>query len=170
MLESESLLCMRPSALRSSILCMTNMNRRDLCVALSSLATLAAAIPAKGQAGSPEGPVLSEQKAYPFDKLPVKTGPNGETRAILQGVLPTGESLEVHETALLPGHMPHPAHKHRHSELVLIREGTVQFDNDGTFERAGAGGVFFAASGVMHGIKNVGETTANYFIVTIGHE
>jgi len=154
---------------------MTNMNRRDLCVALSSLAALAAATPIKAQAGSTvpasvEGPVLSEQKAYPFDKLPVKTGPNGETRAILQGVLPTGEPLEVHETALLPGHMPHLAHKHRHSELVLIREGTVQFDNDGTLERAGAGGVFFAASGVMHGIKNVGETTANYFIVTIGHE
>jgi quercetin dioxygenase-like cupin family protein len=149
---------------------MTNMNRRDLCVALSSFAALAAAIPAKGQAGSPDGPVLSEQKAYPFDKLPVKTGPNGETRAILQGVLPTGESLEVHETTLLAGHMPHPAHKHRHSELILIREGNLQFDNNGSPESAGAGGVFFAASNVMHGIKNVGETTASYFIVAIGHE
>jgi quercetin dioxygenase-like cupin family protein len=149
---------------------MTNMNRRDLCVALSSFAALAAAIPAQGQAGSPDGPVLSAQKAYPFDKLPVKAGPNGETRAIMQGVLPTGESLEVHETTLLAGHMPHPAHKHRHSELILVREGTVQFDNNGTLERAGPGGVFFAASNIMHGIKNVGNTTANYFIVAIGHE
>ena len=149
---------------------MVKMNRRDVCVALSTFAALAAAATVKGQAGSPEGPVLSEQKAYPFDKLPVKPGPNGETRAIMQGVLPTGESLEVHETTLLAGHMPHPAHKHRHSELILIREGTVQFDNDGKLERAAAGGVFFAASGVMHGIKNVGETTANYFIVAIGHE
>lgn len=149
---------------------MTNMNRRDLCVALSSFAALATAIPATGQAGSPDGPVLSAQKAYPFDKLPVKPGPNGETRAILQGVLPTGESLEVHETTLLAGHMPHPAHKHLHSELILIREGTVQFDNNGTLEQAGAGGMFFAASNIMHGIKNVGETTANYFIVAIGHE
>jgi quercetin dioxygenase-like cupin family protein len=149
---------------------MMNMNRRDLCVALSSFAAMAAAVPARGQAGSPEGPVLSAQKAYPFDKLPVKPGPNGETRAILQGVLPTGESLEAHETTLLAGHMPHPAHKHRHSELILIREGTIQFDNDGMFERGGAGSVFFAASNIMHGIKNVGETSANYFIVAIGHE
>ena len=73
---------------------MMNMNRRDLCVALSSFAALAAALPAEGQQGAPTTggmagvaspaappePVLSEQRAYPFDKLPVKTGPNGESR------------------------------------------------------------------------------------------
>ena len=157
---------------------MTNMNRRDLCVALSSFAALAAAIPARGQAGSAattapastEEPVLSVQKTYPFDQLPVKQGPNGESRAVLHGVLPTGESVEMHETMLLPGHMPHPPHKHRHSELMLIREGTLEFDNNGTLERVGPGGVVFAASNVMHGLKNVGETNANYFVVAIGHE
>jgi quercetin dioxygenase-like cupin family protein len=152
------------------MLCMTNMNRRDLCVALSSFAALAAALPAEGQAAAPTEHVLSEQRAYRFDQLPVKKGPNGESRAVLHGVLPTGESVEVHETTLLPGHMPHPPHKHRHSELMLIREGTLEFDNNGTFERVGPGGVIFAASNVMHGLKNVGETNANYFVVAIGHE
>ncbi len=151
---------------------MINMNRRDLCVALSSFAALAAAPPAKGQAGSTatEEPVLSAQKAYPFEQLTVKKGPNGESRPVLHGVLPTGESVELHETTLLPGHMPHPPHKHKHSELMLIREGTLEFDNDGTPERVGPGGVVFAASNVMHGLKNVGETNANYFVVAIGHE
>jgi quercetin dioxygenase-like cupin family protein len=151
---------------------MMNMNRRDLCVALSSFAALAAAFPAEGQAGSPapDEPVLSAQRAYPFDQLPVKKSANGETRPVLHGVLPTGESVELHETTLLPGHMPHPPHKHRHSELMLIREGTVEFNNDGKFERVGPGGVVFAASNVMHGLKNVGEINANYFVVAIGHE
>jgi quercetin dioxygenase-like cupin family protein len=157
---------------------MMNMNRRDLCVALSSFAALAAAIPANSQArsaatsapASTEESVLSVQKTYSFDKLPVKPGPNGESRAVMHGVLPTGESVEMHETMLLPGHMPHPAHKHRHSELMLIREGTLEFDNNGTPERVGPGGVVFAASNVMHGLKNVGETNANYFVVAIGHE
>jgi quercetin dioxygenase-like cupin family protein len=157
---------------------MMNMNRRDLCVALSSFAAVAAALPAKSQTGSvataapaaPAEPVLSAQRSYPFDQLAVKTGPNGESRAVLHGVLPTGETVELHETMLLPGHMPHPRHKHRHSELMLIREGTVEFDNDGTFERLGPGGVIFAASNVMHGLKNVGDTNANYFVVAIGHE
>jgi quercetin dioxygenase-like cupin family protein len=150
-----------------------SMNRRDLCVALSSIAALTAALRAEGQTGSTTPAVetvLEMQRAYPFDQLPVKKGPNGESRAVLNGVLPTGEAVEVHETMLLPGHMPHPPHMHRHSELMLIRDGTLEFDNDGTRQRVGPGGVCFAASNVMHGLKNVGDTNANYFVIAIGIE
>ena len=154
------------------MLCMTNMNRRDLCLALSSLAALAARAPGEAQTGtSGQGqPVLSIQKVYTFDQLPVKKTANGETRPVFQGVLPTGESVELHETTLMPGHMPHPPHKHRHSELMLVREGTLEFNNDGSFERVGPGGVIFAASNVTHGLKNVGDTNANYFVVAISRE
>ena len=154
---------------------MMNMNRRDLCVALSSIAALAAARPAEGQTGSPAPvasaeTVLSAQRVFTFEQLPVKKNPNGESREALKGVLPTGEAVEAHETTLLPGHMPHPPHKHRYSELILIREGTVEFYNDGTLQRVGPGGVIFAASNVMHGLKNVGDTNANYFVIEIGQE
>jgi len=156
---------------------MKNMNRRDLCIALSSLAAAAAALPAQGQsapaapaaAPAPE-PVLSAQRAFLYDELPVHKSANGESRAVTHGVLPTGESVEIHETSLLPGHMPHPRHKHRHSEFMMVREGTLEFDNDGTMQRVGPGGVIFAASNVFHGIKNVGETNANYFVIAVGHE
>ncbi len=157
---------------------MKNMNRRDLCVALSSIAAAVAVRPAAGQAtstatsgqGASSENVLSVQRAYVFDQLPVSKTANGESRSVLHGVLPTGEAVEMHETTLLPGHMPHPPHKHRHSEFMLIREGTVEFDNDGTFQRIGPGGVIFAASNVMHGLKNVGETNANYFVIAVGRE
>jgi len=115
--------------------------------------------------------VLSESEAFPYDNLSVSHSKNGgESRHVTQGVLPTGESVEMHETTLPPGQMPHPPHKHRHSEFMMIRVGTVEFDNDGTKETVGPGGVIFAASDKMHGLKNVGTVAAQYFVIAIGRE
>jgi quercetin dioxygenase-like cupin family protein len=164
---------------------MTTMNRRDVCAMVASLTALAAAgvVGAEGQSqaapdamavppppGSAGDKVLATPKAFRFEDLPVVKTANGETRAVMRGVLPTGEAVELHETTLLPGHMPHPPHKHRHSEFMMVREGEMEFENDGTPERMGPGGVMFAASNVMHGLKNVGTTTANYFVLAIGRD
>jgi mannose-6-phosphate isomerase-like protein (cupin superfamily) len=150
---------------------MDDLNRRDLLVALAGFAAMAS-VRAEGQAVVPPTgeKVLSESMAFPFDSLEAKKNANGVSRAVVQGVLATGEAVEVHETTLLPGHMPHPPHKHRHSEFMMIREGTVEFDNDGKKERVGPGGVIFAASNMMHGLTNVGDVPANYFVIAIGRE
>lgn len=150
---------------------MKDLNRRDLCVALSAFAAMGSvAAGAQAVVGAGEK-TLSESEAFPFDKLPVSRSKNGgASRHVTQGVLVTGEYVEMHETTLPPGQMPHPAHKHRHSEFMMIREGTVEFDNDGTKTRLGPGGVIFAASNVMHGLKNVGDTPAQYFVIAIGRE
>jgi quercetin dioxygenase-like cupin family protein len=150
---------------------MKSLNRRDLCVALSAFAALGS-VSAQAQAVAGGGDkVLSDSQAFPFDKLPVSHSKNGgESRHVIQGVLPTGESVEMHETTLPPGQMPHPPHKHRHSEFMMIREGTVEFDNDGQKTEVGPGGVIFAASDKMHGLKNVGTTAAQYFVIAIGRE
>lgn len=110
-------------------------------------------------------------RVFSFDSLPVKSSPSGAaTRPVLQGRLPTGEFIELHETTLMPGQMPHPAHRHTHTELMLIREGTLEFILDGKSERLGSGGVAYAASGELHGLKNVGDVPANYFVIAIGRE
>jgi hypothetical protein len=106
---------------------MKHMNRREMCVALSALAALGAGLPAtaQGNGGAETGNVLSRSETFPYDELPVTQLPNGGTmRRVISGVLVTGESIEVHESMLPPGQMPHPPHRHRNSELLFIREGT----------------------------------------------
>jgi len=105
---------------------------------------------------------------YPFEKLGVHTSNSAEIRTVLKGKLASGESLEVHETTLPPGTSPHPPHHHEHSEMWLIREGTVEITVNGTSNRIGPGSVGFVRSNDEHGIKNVGTTPATYFVVAVG--
>jgi quercetin dioxygenase-like cupin family protein len=156
---------------------MNNLNRRDLCVALSAFAAMGGVM-AEGQtSASPEGqtsavaaePVLAHSEIFPFDKLPVHASANGgASRAVIQGRLATGEFVEVHETALPPGQMPHQPHRHTHSEFLMIREGKLEVTSDGQTGIVEPGGVIFTASGVLHSLKNVGDVIANYFVVAIG--
>ena len=146
---------------------MKEMNRRELGVALSALAMMSG-LTAEAQTAGAEPPLL-KSAIFPYDALAVKHSANGgESRAVLRGTLATGEAVEVHETLLPPGQMPHPPHRHTHSEFQLVREGKLQVLGEGPNGVIGPGGVIFHASGVLHGLKNIGDTTASYFVVAIG--
>jgi quercetin dioxygenase-like cupin family protein len=138
------------------------ITRREMCFLLPGLFPAAAldAFPAEDNS-MPSG-------FYAFDKLPVQTLDHAEMRRVLKGKLATGEALEVHETTLPAGGAPHAPHHHLHSEMWLIREGTVELTVNGGTHRLGPGGVGFVHSNDEHGIKNVGDTAATYFVVAIG--
>jgi len=137
--------------------------RREMCLLFPS--ALLPALLAKGQS---EQPASLPSAMYPFGKLGVHTSNSAEIRTVLKGKLASGESLEVHETTLPPGTSPHPPHHHEHSEMWLIREGTVEITVNGTSNRIGPGSVGFVRSNDEHGIKNVGKTPATYFVVAVG--
>ncbi len=145
---------------------MSQPTRRDLCTAFAALAALG--LPAEAQTSAEAG-TLTQSEIFHFDQLPLTPNPHGGgMRRVFQGTLATGEFIEVHETTLFPGQMPHPAHRHTHSELILLREGKLFVtcgETSGTIE---PGGIAFNASGIPHSAKNIGDIPANYFIVAIG--
>src|ERR1700693_6078014 len=141
-----------------------SITRRDMCLLLP--AALFPAIVRPDSVTAQEGSMPSAM--YPFEKLPLHTSNNAQIRDVLKGKLATGESLEVHETTLPPGGATHPAHHHVHSEMWLIREGTVEITVNGTSSRLGPGSLGFVHSNEEHGIKNAGSTPATYFVVAVG--
>jgi quercetin dioxygenase-like cupin family protein len=136
---------------------MKNLNRRDLCVALSALAAMGTVSSSVTNDAEAQAPPASNASAN-----------GGASRPVVAGTLATGEFLEVHQTTLPAGQMPHPPHRHSHSELLLIREGQLETTNDGVPQTAGPGDIVFTASNVLHGLKNIGTTPANYFVVAVG--
>ncbi len=109
-------------------------------------------------------PIIGES-VYDWNKMEVKTTPIGETRAVLRGPTATLDELEMHVTTLNPGEASHPPHKHPNEELVILDSGTVEALVNGEWKRLGPGSVIFNASDVMHGLRNVGDTQAQYHVI-----
>ena len=135
-------------------------SRRELCFWIPAL------MASRGLAA--EVPIPS--KLLRFEDLPVETSNGNSLRRIVEGKTHTGYSIEMHETDLAPGSMPHPAHHHAHEEVFLVREGTLEVTIGGRAARLGPGSVAYVASNQEHGIKNAGTTHAQYFVIALGGE
>jgi quercetin dioxygenase-like cupin family protein len=66
------------------------------------------------------------------------------------------------------GTVPPALHKIQHSELIVVEQGTLEFEHDGKAERAGPGSIIYVAFGTMHAVKNVGDGPAKYVVIQIG--
>ena len=141
-----------------------SLTRRELCLQFPAAILPMLALAETSAAQDASLPSVT----WNFEQLPMNASNGGEFRPVLKGKLATGEELEVHESMLPPGGMPHPAHHHVHSEMWLVREGTVELNINGTKHQIGPGGVGFVHSNDEHGITNVGTTPAKYFVVAIG--
>ncbi len=136
------------------------ISRRELSFLLPALA--AAAVPAEGAA--------LPSKVYGYSGLEVRTDANNDNkqRPVFEGATHTGFMVEMHETELAPGMMPHSSHHHVHEEMLILREGTVEVTIEGKTTRLEPGSVAFVASNEEHGWRNVGNTPARYFVIALG--
>lgn len=139
------------------------LTRREACSFIPALVSAGIGFP--GLAAQDDS---LPSATFPFENMPLQKSDHAQIRKILKGKLATGEPIETHETTLPPDGSPHPSHHHVHSEMWLIREGTVELTINGTSHRLGAGGVGFVHSNEEHGIRNVGNGPATYYVVAIG--
>lgn len=136
------------------------ISRRDAVVAL-----LAAAATLSGIAAVNEVRGVIGETAWDWNQLQVTKTAVGETRFIARGPTATLEQLEMHVTTLNPGVASHAPHKHPNEELVIIDRGTVEALINGEWKRLGPGSVILNASNVMHALRNVGDTPAQYHVI-----
>ncbi|HEY3132222.1 MAG TPA: cupin domain-containing protein [Acidobacteriota bacterium] len=111
-----------------------------------------------------ETPIM-HSKVFDWNSIQVESKQHGATRRFFQAPTATLDELELHVTTLNPGKAPHPPHKHSDEELILVKEGTVESTLNGEVRTAGPGSVIFQASNEMHGIRNVSDQPATYFVV-----
>lgn len=135
----------------------------------SFLSCAAALLAAPLVAGADDPTAQSFAKT--FDELEAKKTKVGVSHPIFNGKSgTTGYFFEAHATSLDPGQSPHPPHQHKHDELFCVRSGSLDFTVNGKTTRLGPGSVALAANNDLHGVKNVGTETAQYFVIAIGRD
>ncbi len=142
--------------------------RRSMLLSLSALAGAATMRGLHAQTTAPgkNEPLASFAKTY--DELPVHQNGANQSRAILEGTTHSNDHLEVHETTLAPGSSPHPPHTHEHEELFLMMKGHLAVTIAGKTRVIGPGAAAFVHSGELHGVRNPGSESAQYFVVATG--
>jgi quercetin dioxygenase-like cupin family protein len=112
---------------------------------------------------------LATARVFSYDAMTAKTAPNGAVgRNVFTGSLATGEAVSVHETLQPAGTVANPAHRIQHSEIIVVQEGTLEFDHDGKAERASEGSIIYVAYGTLHAVQNIGDGPAKYVVIQIG--
>lgn len=141
-------------------------------LALVILPFLASLAQAETTAPAQESKSISERKAEPrltstvfeWDKLPVQKTANGERREIVAGQTPTLAQFRSHVTTLNPGLPWSSLEKHTDEEVVIVKEGTLEYEINGHTQTAGAGSVVLVLAGDIHRLRNSGTTPVTYFV------
>jgi XRE family transcriptional regulator, regulator of sulfur utilization len=136
------------------------ITRRDAIIA--AIAALGGWTVAAGAQNTPAklGPAV-----FDWTKIEAKPTDVGAIRTLVRQPTATLDELEMHVTTLNPGLASHPPHTHPNEELVIVREGTVEVLNGGSWKRLGPGSVIFNASNSPHALRNVGATPATYHVI-----
>jgi quercetin dioxygenase-like cupin family protein len=149
------------------------MNRREFNGLLPALAAAAALpTPASAQQTAPDQPsgAGTPVASGVFDAFnPPEHFTGRSAHSFVRGMLPTGIGFEMHVSYLAPHAEHEPEEKHPHSEIWLMRQGTVEIHLNGQTHVLNVGDTAIAVAGTLHYVKNIGEGVASYFVVKAGN-
>jgi quercetin dioxygenase-like cupin family protein len=108
---------------------------------------------------------------FNWNQLVVEKKPTGERREVCEGTTPTLAQFRSHVTTLAP-HSPWPATEvHTDEELVVIKEGALEYEINGRIQKATAGAVILITAGDVHRSHNAGDIPAIYYVFhVVTHE
>ncbi len=98
-----------------------------------------------------------------WDTLSFIPNKNGGRRNIFDRATTAFSQTEMHTTMLNAGLASHPAHTHPDDEIILVIRGDVEMQIGEHSERGSAGDLFFLNGDGYHGIRNAGNTPAEYY-------
>jgi len=106
-----------------------------------------------------------QSSVFEWSSVEAKPTKTGASRDFFKAPTATLDQLECHVTTINVGEAPHAPHQHPEEELIVVKEGTVEAMQNGTTKRAGPGSIIFEASNQLHGLRNVGQTPATYYVI-----
>jgi len=124
--------------------------------------------PALAAAQTPSPSAALPSKSFAFDQLNGRQSGPIKLYQILTGNTHSGYKLDLHESELPAGAVPHAPHRHVHEEMLFVREGELEVTINGTATRCGPGSCAYMASNDLHGYRNSGAAPAKYFVLALG--
>ena len=104
-------------------------------------------------------------RVYNWNSLKTIKEKSRVRKEIMEGSTASLAFFEVHASTLEPGKAPHPPHTHADTEeLIIVKEGQVKITLNGVSKIMERGSIAYAMPGDEHGIENVGNTMAAYYI------
>ena len=108
---------------------------------------------------------IAPSTLWEWTKIEVKPTKTGARREVIDAPTRTLVNFECHLTTLHAGNAPHAGHHHPDEEIMVVKEGTMEAVVGGETHRLGPGDFLYVVSGEEHGWRNVGDTTATYYVI-----